>query len=175
MSSTSLASRVEGVTLRQAALIAGLAYLLNPVSYAEFTLYPKLIIPGNIDQTVHNISAHEGMFVAVIFCYLINFLEDIVMAWALYILLAPENKALSLLAALFQLVYAAVAISATLHLAVVYRMLATPEYLNAFGSGPLHAQVLLLLQLIFMLWLLIAGWRIRDPARSEILHESAAD
>ncbi len=234
MSSTSLANRVEGVTLRQAALIAGFAYLLNPVSYAEFTLYPKLVIPGNIEQTVQNISAHEGMFVAVILCYLINFIEDIVMAWALYILLAPVNKALSLLAALFQLVYAAVTISGTLHLAAVYRMLTTPEYLNAFGPRPLHAQALLFLhafrydyslalllfgihlcligylifrskyipwilgivlaidglgwivnslqpylypnadlhfvfvtffgELIFMLWLLIAGWRIRDPA-----------
>jgi hypothetical protein len=32
----------DGVTLRQAALIAGAAYLLNPVSYAEFSIYPKL-------------------------------------------------------------------------------------------------------------------------------------
>jgi hypothetical protein len=29
-------SRVTGITLRQAALIAGLMYLLDPVSYAEF-------------------------------------------------------------------------------------------------------------------------------------------
>jgi hypothetical protein len=39
--------------LRQAALIAGFSYLLMPVSFAEFYIYPKLVIRGNIDQTAH--------------------------------------------------------------------------------------------------------------------------
>lgn len=43
------------------------------------------------------------------------------------------------------LVYAGVAIVATLNLVVVYRMLTTPEYLQLFGAGPLAAQVALLL------------------------------
>jgi hypothetical protein len=170
----------------------------------------------------------------MLFCFLINFVEDIVIAWALYVLLAPVNRSLSLLAAWFQVVYAAIALVATLNLATVYRMLTTPEYLTTFGSGPLGAQVNLLLhtfrydyslalvifgihlllvgyliirssyipwwlgvllvidglgwmvhsvqpylypdanldflfvtffgEVIFMLWLLIMGWRIREPA-----------
>jgi hypothetical protein len=228
------ARRTDGVTLRQAALIVGFAYLLNPVSYAEFTLYPKLVIPGKVPQTVANIGAHHGLFLTMLFCFLINFVEDIVIAWALYVLLAPVNRSLSLLAAWFQVVYAAIALVATLNLATVYRMLTTPEYLTTFGSGPLGAQVNLLLhtfrydyslvlvifgihlllvgyliirssyipwwlgvllvidglgwmvhsvqpylypdanldflfvtffgEVIFMLWLLIMGWRIREPA-----------
>ncbi len=106
--------RTEGVTLRQAALIVGFAYLLNPVSYAEFTIYPKLVIPGHIEQTVANIGAHHGLFLTAFFCYLINFIEDIIIAWGLYILLAPVNRALALLAAWFQLIYAAIAISVSL-------------------------------------------------------------
>ena len=102
--------RAEGVTLRQAALIVGFAYLLNPVSYAEFTIYPKLVIPSNIEQTVANISSHHGLFLTAMFCYLINFIEDIIIAWGLYILLAPVNRALALLAAWFQLVYTAIAL-----------------------------------------------------------------
>ena len=137
--------RAEGVTLRQAALIVGFAYLLNPVSYAEFTIYPKLVIPGNIEQTVANISSHHGLFLTAMFCYLINFIEDIIIAWGLYILLAPVNRALALLAAWFQLVYTAIALFGLFNLATVYRMLTTPEYLTTFGSGPLHAQVNLLL------------------------------
>ena len=86
------ANRDEGITLRQAALIAGFGYLLSPVSYAEFTIMPKLVIAGNIEQTVQNITAHRGMFLAAIFCYLITFLEDVVIAWALYYLLAPVNS-----------------------------------------------------------------------------------
>lgn len=157
----------EGLTLRQAALIAGFGYLLNPVSYAEFTIYPKLVVPGHIEQSVANIVSHQGLFLAAFFCYLINFVGDIVIAWALYFLLLPVNKAISLLAALFQLIYTAVALAAAFNVLVVYRMLTTPEYQTLFGPGPLHAQVALLLHtfryewsmslVIFALHLLLVG------------------
>ena len=98
------------------------------------------------------------MFVAIIICYLINFIEDIVIAWALYVLLAPVNRALSALAALFQLIYTAVALFGTLNLAMVYRMLNAPAYLTAFGAGPLGAQVLLLLNSFRSDWALSLGF-----------------
>jgi hypothetical protein len=135
----------EGVTLRQAALIAGFCYLLSPVVTVEFSIYPKLVIVGNIEQTVQNISAHGGLFLAAIFGYLITFIEDVVIAWALYILLAPVNRSLSLLTAWFRLVYTAIVLVGWLNLVTVYRLLSTPDYLTAFGSAPLHAQVKLLL------------------------------
>jgi hypothetical protein len=139
------ANRDEGITLRQAALIAGFGYLLSPVSYAEFTIMPKLVIAGNIEQTVQNITAHRGMFLAAIFCYLITFLEDVVIAWALYYLLAPVNRSVSLLTAWFRLMYTAVVLFAWLNLVTVFRLLNTPDYLTLFGAGPLHAHVRLLL------------------------------
>lgn len=222
-----------GLTLRQAALVAGFAYLLSPVTYAEFTLYPRLVISGNIDRTVRNIAAHGGTFAAIILCYLITFLEDVVIAWALYELLARVNRALSLLTALFRVIYAGIALVGLLNLVAVYHLIDTPEYNGILGPEPLRAQVALLLhsfrydwsfsliifgihlcllgyliyratyipkligillaidglgwlasslqpylypnanlhflfvtyfgELVFMLWLLIAGWRIREP------------
>jgi hypothetical protein len=134
-----------GISLRQAALIAGFGYLLNPVSYAEYSLYPRLVIEGNVEQTAQNITAHGGLFVALICCYLINFIGDVVISWALYVLLAPVNRAVSLLAALFRLIYTAVALCAVMNLVNVYRMLHTPIFLTLFGANPLHAQVQLLL------------------------------
>ena len=131
--------------LRQAALIAGLAYLLNPVPYAEFSIMPKLVAMGHPDQTVTNIAAHSGMFVTAIFCYLINFVEDILIAWALYFLLAPVNRAVSALASIFQLVYAAIALGGWLHLVEAYRILMNPEYTNAFGPVAVREQVDVLL------------------------------
>ena len=145
MSTQNTVSDGAGMSLRTAAVVAGFAYLLNPVSYAEFSIYPKLIIPGNIEQTVQNIGAHGGLFVGAILCYLTSFIGDVVLAWSLYVLLAPVNKAVSLLAAWFQLVYAGMAIVAVVNLVAVYHLLGTPDYLTAFGSGQLHAQVLLLL------------------------------
>ena len=121
----------NGLTLRQAAVTAGFAYLLNPVSYAEFSIYPRLVISGNIGQTVQNIGAHPKMFVAAILCYLASFIGDLVIAWSLYHLLAPVNRALSLLAAWFQLVYAAVAMAAWVNLVSVYRLITGPRVSGA--------------------------------------------
>jgi hypothetical protein len=42
------------MTLRQAALVAGFAYLLNPVSYAEFSIYPKLLVASNAIPFITN-------------------------------------------------------------------------------------------------------------------------
>lgn len=145
MSSMIAANRVEGLTLRQAALIAGFAYLLGPVTYAEFTIWPKLLVAGNIEQTVQNLVLHRGLFVAAILCYLVEFIEDVVIAWALYVLLAPVNRAVSLLAAWFRLVYTTIALFGMLKLVTVFHLVNTPDYLTLFGSGPLHAQVKLLL------------------------------
>jgi hypothetical protein len=133
------------LTLRQAAVIAGLGYLFMPVAFAEFNVFPKLIQPGNIEQTVQNIVAHSGLFLTAIFCYLITFISDIVISWALYVLLAPVNRSLSLLAAWFRLAYTIIAFVASLRLVTVFRILRAPDYLALFGSGPLQGQVKLLL------------------------------
>lgn len=145
MDSTSPANRGEGLTLRQAALIAGFGYLLGPVTYAEFSIYPKLVIPTSIEQTMQNIAAHQGLFAAAILCYLIEFIEDIVIAWALYFLLVRVNRAVSLLTAWFRLMYTAIALFGMLKLVTVFRVVNAPDYTAAFGSGPLHAEVKLLL------------------------------
>lgn len=135
----------RGLTLRQAALTVGFAPLFNPVPYAEFLIYPKLVIPGNAAQTVANISSHHDLFLTAIFCYLINFIEDIVIAWGLYYLLMPVNRALSLLAAWFRLIYTAIALIGLFNLVTVYRLLTTPAYVTTFGAQQLRAQADLLL------------------------------
>src|SRR5271166_3956727 len=139
------ASHGEGMTLRQAALVAGISYLLMPVAYAEFAIYPKLVIPGNIEQTSQNIVAHGRLFGAAILCYLITFVLDVVIAWALYVLLVPVNRSLSLLTAWFRLMYTALGLFSLLNLVTVFRLLHTQDYLTEFGPGALHAQVDLLL------------------------------
>ncbi len=223
-----------GLSLRSAAIIAGLGYLLDPVVFAEYNIYPKLVVPGNVEQTVSNVLAHQHLFVIAISCYCINFLEDILIAWALYFLLAPADKALSLLTALLRLIYATIGLVSAVYLLTAYRLLVVPEYARVFGASQLHAQVDLALhafrygwnfglivfgvhlvllgvlivrsryvpwiigvvlvidglgwittelqpylypnvnvdglfvtffgELIFMLWLLIFGWRLKEPA-----------
>src|SRR5215470_10210525 len=101
----------EGLSLRQAALLAGFGYLLTtPVFFIEFFINPALIIPGQIAQTVTNIGSHRGLFLAAVFGYFINFVGDILAALGLFILLAPVNRAASLLAAWFRLIYTTLAL-----------------------------------------------------------------
>lgn len=150
-SPTAKQTRSQGLTLRQAALIAGFGYLVSPVGYAE-GIYRKLVITNNTEQTVQNIAMHQGHFAVAILCYLIEFTKDVVIAWALYYLLAPVNRAMSMLTAWFRLMYTAMALYAVMDLATVHRVVTTPEYVTLFGSGPLQAQVKLLLSTFRYNW-----------------------
>ena len=97
----------KGISLRRAALVAGFAYLLNPVSYAEFSILPRLIVQGHIDQTAVNIAAHQGEFLLAIFCYFASATGDVVIAWPPYHLLMPVSRPVAQLMAWFQLVFMA--------------------------------------------------------------------
>nr|WP_284691474.1 DUF4386 domain-containing protein [Pinirhizobacter soli] len=129
-----------------------MGYLLTPTALSEFYIYPHLVIPGKIDQTVQNIQAHQHLFAIGILCYLFSYVFDVIIAWALYYLLKPVSTSLSLLASWFQLVYAAVGISASLHLATVLQLMNTPNEAALLGAGPMHAQIGLLLAAFRSTW-----------------------
>jgi hypothetical protein len=99
------------------------------------------VAANNAALTVQNISAHPRLFAVAILCYIISFIGDVILAWALYVLLAPVNRALSLLAAWCQLVYGGVALCSVFSLLNVYHLLVNPYSLTLFGSGQLQAQV----------------------------------
>lgn len=111
------------------------------VPFAELYVYPKLIVPANPAETVQNIIAHKMLFLGAIFCYLITFICDVVVAWALYVLLVPVSKSISLLAALFRLMYAAISIFAFINLFTLYKLINNADYLTILGTDLLHAQV----------------------------------
>ena len=50
-------------------------------------------------SSIRNILAQKGLFLAGVFCYLITFICDVLVAWALYVLLMPANRSVSLLTA----------------------------------------------------------------------------
>jgi len=135
-------------SLRTASLIAGLSLLGMVIAapYAELYVLPKLVVPFKAAETAKNIIANEALFTSAIFAYLVTFIFDIVVAWALYILLKPVNKNLSLLVALFRLVYTVIALVAINNLVTALRLLTTPEYLTLFETDQLYAQVMIYLR-----------------------------
>jgi Domain of unknown function (DUF4386) len=175
MQEADFANRVSGLTLRQAALIAGITYLLNPVTFAEAYAMPRLVV-ADANQTVANIAAHPHLFSAAVLSYFFSLLGDVVFAWTFYVLLAPVNRALSLLASWLQLTYAAVSLAAVSNLGLLYRLLVIPGYSGHVSASNLPAQGILLLGsfrsgwgfglILFGLHLVLLGWLI---ARSSYL------
>jgi hypothetical protein len=160
----------EGISLGQAALIAGLGLLIMTIAapFAEFFVYSKLVAAGDIETTSGNIRAQGGLYLAGIFAYLLVFIMDVVVAWALYVLLIPVNRSLSLLTAWFRLVYRSAYIPRILGVLlaiaglcwVVYEL--APFLLPGADLGLIFFTFMG--ETFFMLWLLIRGWKIREPA-----------
>ena len=134
---------INETSLRQAALTAGFGLLIMAIAapFAELYVYPKLIVPGKIAETVQNIVDNKMLYLSAIFGYVITFICDVLVAWALYVLLIPVNKSFSLLTAWFRLMYTAVALFAIVNLVTVFKLLNNADYLTIFGTDQLHAQV----------------------------------
>ncbi len=142
-----MTNRIADISLRKAAKIAGFALLimLIPAIFANFFVFPSLIVPGDAATTANNIMANEGLFRAGIGSWLIVITLDVVTAWALYVLLKQANKSLSLLAAWFRLMHAAIFGITLLNLVFVSVLLSGADYLTVFGTSQLHALVSLFL------------------------------
>ena len=163
-------SRFADISIRKSALVAGFGLLLMAIfaPIANFGVFETLIVPGDATATADNIMASPGLFRTGIFVFLIVAILDVVVAWALYILLKPVNKSLSLLAAWLRVVYAAIFVSALSQPLIVLQLLNGSEYLKAFETNQLHVQVLLSLNafidewnmglVIFGLHLLVLGY-----------------
>jgi hypothetical protein len=134
-------------SLGKAALIAGLGLLIMAIAapFAELYAYPQLVTPKNAAETVQNILANKTLFTSAIVGYMIAFLCDVLVAWALYLLLKPVDEDLSLLTAWFRLVYTVIALVALLNLVTVSGLLSASNSLAASQSDQLYAQVMLLL------------------------------
>lgn len=175
MQSSKDAIWTRGLTLKQAALVAGFTYLLNPVTFAEAYVMPRLI-SADPAETVKNLTAHPHLFSAAVLSYVVSAIGDVVMAWALYALLRPVNRALAMLGSLLQLVYAAVWLAAIANLGLIYRFVAVPDYSRHTTAAGLPLQIAELLGayrsgwglslVLFGLHLLATGWLI---ARSSYL------
>lgn len=150
---TQIVKSTNTTTLGTAALIAGIGLLVMAIAapFAEMYAYPQLVIPENAAQTLQNLIANKTLFTSAIFGYLVAFLCDVLVAWALYILLKPVNENLSLLTAWFRLVYTVIALVALLNLVTVLRLLA-PVYSTMLQPDQLQAQVMLSLNTFRSHW-----------------------
>jgi len=92
----------------KAAKLAGLLFLIAMATglFAEFYVrFPStLVVSGDALKTTNNVIAHERLFRIGIANNIVTFAIDVVLIWALYILLKPVNRSLALLAVFFRLI-----------------------------------------------------------------------
>ena len=153
---TSLGSLTTAdISLRQAALVAGLGLLLMTflAPIANFGVLQKLIVPGDAAITAQNIAAAQGLFRLAIGAFFVVAVLDVVIGWALYIRFQPINRSLSLLAALFRVVYATMLGVALTYLVSALQLVRGADFLKAFGTDQLWN-----IQMMVLLSAFQSGW-----------------
>jgi len=125
---------------RTAAKVAGLSYLFTMaiVVFANYVLLNPLIVPGNAVETARNIVAHETQFRITATCFLFYSAGVVVLLTALYVILKPINPGLTLVGALFRLVFALLWLLTTLNMLGALRHLGSASYLQVFEADRLQ-------------------------------------
>jgi len=126
---------------RTAAKVAGIAGLLAfaLVVFGNYALLGPLIVPRNAADTARNILAHQTQFRCALTCFITYNVGAIVLATALYVILAPVNRGLALAGASFRIVFAVLWLVAPLNSLAALRLLGDAPYLNVFETDRLQA------------------------------------
>ncbi len=128
---------------RKIALVAGLGLLIMALlaPFAVFGVLDTLVVTDDPTATFNNISSSEGLFRSGIAAFLVVIMLDVVVAWALYVLLRPVNRTVALLTAWLRLAFAAVFASALFNLLDAAQAVAGAEQ-STLQPEQLHAQVM---------------------------------
>ncbi len=129
---------------RSAALVAGLGYVVifALAIAANFFALGPVLDPGDAKHTAASLAAHQGAVRFAAIAFLAIIICDVVIAWALHVLLRPIQADLSLLAAWFRLGYSVVLGVGIVFLFVALLLVSDP----ALGGTGSDAQILLALR-----------------------------
>ena len=135
------ASGFNTISMRTAAIVAGVGLLLmailSPIAYLN--IFQSLVKFEDAALTAQNILVSMGAFRTCILLLSAVAILDVVVAWALYVLLMPVNKTLSALAAWLRVIYAVIFIFAIGKLYAALQVITAGgaqamSYLKAFQS-----------------------------------------
>lgn len=169
------------MTPRQYALIAGVGYVVLFVLaiFANFFVREGLVVTGDAAQTAANILESEGLFRLGMVSFLVIFVVDVIVAWALYVLFKRVNEDVSLVTAWFRIVYTVFLGVAVIFFYQALQLLSGSEFLNVFDAGQLEAQALLAAEtfnstwlvglLVFGVHLILLGWLVVKSTAPRLL------
>jgi hypothetical protein len=142
--------------LPKIARIAGIGYLIIFITgiFSNFFVLEGLMVPGDAAATTQNITENDALFRTGIVSFIIMVAFDLLLAWALYVLLRPVNKDLSLLSGWLRLVNAAIFGIALFGLVNVLQLVSGDDYLKALEPVGLQAQIMVSLDTFNITWLI---------------------
>lgn len=140
----------------QAARIAGVSYvaIFLLAVFANFIVIDGMIDSDDAAATVANIAGSTGMFRLGIVAFLVVFLLDVVIAWALHIVFRPVHRDLSLVTAWFRLVYTVFLGAGLVYLLEALQIVTSETFGDAFGPEQVAAQAAAALQSFDNMWLI---------------------
>jgi len=112
----------------------------------------NLIESGDPAATVANITGSIGLFRLGLISFLVIFILDVVISWALYVVFRETNPDLSLAAAWFRLVYTALLGVALVSLFEVLEILTQPAALGLVGADQINAETMMALASFESMW-----------------------
>jgi hypothetical protein len=149
-------TQVFNISQRKVAQVAGFGYLIIFITgiFSNFFVLENLIVPENAATTAANILANDWLFRIGILSFIIMVVFDVLLAWALYVLLKPVNPNLSLLSGWLRLVNSVIFGIALYNLLSVLQILGDAQYLQVFIEEQLNAQLMLSLSTFNNIWLI---------------------
>lgn len=142
------------ISQRSAAVAAGISIVIMAVT-AGFSfgyVLSSVLVPGDAAATAARLMDGEISFRASVYGWIIILICDVIAAWALYVLFKQVNQSLSLLAAWFRLVYAALLGVSLFSFVFVLLLNSGADYLNAFDLEQLQSLMLLFLNAFEGMW-----------------------
>lgn len=153
---------------KQYARLAGLAYLLLASAgiFGGFIAISSQVVPGDPVATAVNIAQAGLLFRLGVAAWVLTILLDVIVAWALFVVLQPAGPRLSVLAAWFRLIYVAIHGAGITHLALAQKLAGqdagsfSMEQLAALTSQALitHKTTFEIALVFFGLHLILVAW-----------------
>ncbi|MBB5786281.1 DUF4386 domain-containing protein [Jiangella mangrovi] len=136
------------------ALLAGigLAAMALLGGFANFVVLEGLVTPGDPARTAADVLDSEGLYRLGIASFCLVVVLDIVVAWALYRLFEPVDRAVSMLAAWFRVAYAAVFLTAIAQLVAALSPLTDAAAFGGFTEQQRQALALSRIDTFDAIW-----------------------
>ena len=109
---------------------------------AFFQFLPQGIVRGDGAATIEKLRTNGTPYLIGTYLLFLTYVMDVVVAWALYWLLRPGQRALSQLVAWMRLVYTALAFMGLMSYFHAYDLANAPDFAESFNVTFLQAEIL---------------------------------